>query len=362
MIRQSGYIPEVLAHAYSSDAHPAPQELPAFAQGQLAEAAAQIIARHLEGCESCTQVVQAASSPSSDKIAASKAGTGSSAAGFPREVVLAAAALRSVPAELTNHPKFKLVKTLGRGGMGVVCQAEHRIMERLVAIKVINKNFIDHPEALERFFSEVRSAARLQHPNIVTAYDAEQAGDLHLLVMEYVEGVNLAKYVGPEGPLPLEHACNFMRQAALGLQHAFEQGMVHRDIKPQNLMLTSKGQVKILDFGLARLASERSKGKGLTQTGAFLGTPEYVAPEQARDASTADIRADIYSLGCTLSFLLTGRPPFQEDTAVKIVLAHLEQEPRPSVSCVPRCRKNCPMFWPACWRSSQSSGSRHPWR
>src|SRR5207247_504467 len=153
-------------------------------------------------------------------------------------------------------------------------------------------------------------AARLQHPNVVTAYDAEQAASLHLLVMEYVEGVNLAKYLEPEGPLPVEHACNFVRQAALGLQHAFEQGMVHRDIKPQNMMLTPKGQIKLLDFGLARMASEQTTGKFQTAAGVYMGTPEFMAPEQATDARTADIRADIYSLGCTLFCLLTGRPPF----------------------------------------------------
>jgi serine/threonine protein kinase len=186
-------------------------------------------------------------------------------------------------------------------------------MERPVAIKVISKSVLDHPEALARFQGEVKAAARLQHPNTVAAYDTEQVGDLHMLVMEYVEGIDLAKVLEKKGPLPVAHACHYIRQAALGLQHAFEQGMVHRDIKPQNLMRTPRGQVKILDFGLARMARERKCGRGLTQVGAFMGTPEFVAPEQANDAHTADTRADIYSLGCTLYCLLAGRPPFAEE-------------------------------------------------
>jgi serine/threonine protein kinase len=305
--------------------HPAAEELAAYARGKLAESDAQHISRHLSACVECQKIVEAARTGPRQLSQSARSpidpSANSAAAASP------AATLPDLPPDLANHPKFKVVKTLGQGGMGTVYQAEHRVMERQVAIKVINQSLVEHPEALQRFFAEVRGAAKLQHPNIVAAYDAEQAGSLHLLVMEYVEGVDLASYVEPEGPLPVEHACNFIRQAALGLQHAFEQGMVHRDIKPQNLMLTRKGQVKILDFGLARLASERTKGKGLTQVGAFLGTPEYVAPEQATDASTADIRADIYSLGCTLYFLLTGRPPFEEDTAVKMVLAHLEKTP-----------------------------------
>src|SRR5262249_15438545 len=131
------------------------------------------------------------------------------------------------------------------------------------------------------------------------------------------------------GPLPVGQACHYIRQAALGLQHAFEQGMAHRDIKPQNLMVTPQGLTKVLDFGLARMRSAQVPGTALTQADSFMGTPEYVAPEQATAARQADTRADIYSLGCTLFALLTGRPPFVEDTAVKLVLAHIGQQPAP---------------------------------
>jgi serine/threonine protein kinase len=234
-----------------------------------------------------------------------------------------------LPPELANHPRFRIVRELGRGGMGAVYLAEHRLMERPVAIKVINKALLDRPDSLPRFLAEIKAAALLNHDGIVRAYDAEQAGELHMLVMEYIEGLPLDKIVQRKGPLPPPHACGCVRQAALGLQHAFEQGMTHRDIKPQNLMLTPQGKVKILDFGLARVLGERAGHTGLTQEGIFLGTPHYVAPEQATNARQADIRADIYSLGCTLYFLLTGRPPFAEDTVVQQVLAHLEQEPTP---------------------------------
>jgi WD40 repeat protein len=213
--------------------------------------------------------------------------------------------------------------------MGAVYQAQHRLMGRTVALKVINGSLLNDPTAVARFRREVQAAAQLAHPNIVTAHDAEQAGDTHFLVMEYVEGTDLAAVVQRKGALPVTHACNYVRQAALGLQHAFEQGMVHRDIKPHNLMLMRSGQVKILDFGLARFASEGGPGANLTATNSMMGTPDYVAPEQASDARTADIRADIYSLGCTLYCLLTGRPPFGDRTLLAKIVAHSQEAPRP---------------------------------
>jgi formylglycine-generating enzyme required for sulfatase activity len=234
-----------------------------------------------------------------------------------------------VPPELANHPKFRVVRELGRGGMGVIYLAQHRVLDKPFALKVINSAALNSAEALARFHAEARAAAKLDHPNIARTHDADQAGDLHFLVMEFIEGHSLAQLLARKGRLPVASACRCVRQAALGLQLAFEAGMVHRDIKPQNLMLTPKGLVKVLDFGLARLRGEATRGPRLTQVDSFMGTPEYVAPEQATDARSADTRADIYSLGCTLYALLTGRPPFQEDTMVKLVLAHIEKEARP---------------------------------
>src|SRR5262249_25293823 len=158
--------------------------------------------------------------------------------------------------------------------------------------------------AVARFRREVKTAARLSHPNVVAAHDAEQAGDLHFLVMEFVEGTNLAQVVAACGPLPVAAACRCARQAALGLQAAHEQGLVPRGIKPHNLLVADTGQVKVCDFGLAHLARDDQPAEGLTDAGAVMGTPDYMAPEQLRDAHAADIRSDIYSLGCTLYHLL----------------------------------------------------------
>jgi tRNA A-37 threonylcarbamoyl transferase component Bud32 len=236
----------------------------------------------------------------------------------------------AMPAELADHPRYRLAEVLGEGGMGTVYKAEHRLMKRWVALKVVRHALLEQPAVRERFFREVHTSARLTHPNIVVTHDAEQAGHLCFLVMEYVNGEDLAALVRRRGPLPVAEACRYVREAALGLQHAHENGLVHRDIKPGNLMLTAEGRVKVLDFGLARFTLEKAAdqappdvapapavaldGQTVSQvpqhtaTGSLLGTPAYMAPEQLRDARNADIRADIYSLGCTLVHLLTGQP------------------------------------------------------
>jgi tRNA A-37 threonylcarbamoyl transferase component Bud32 len=246
-----------------------------------------------------------------------------------------------VPPELVNHPRYRVLELLGRGGMGAVYKAEHQFMKRTVALKILNKELVANPSTVKRFHREVRAAASLHDPHIVTAHDADQAGDVHFLVMEYVPGTDLHKVLAEHGPLPIAQACAYVRQAALGLQHAMDNGMVHRDIKPQNLILTPQGEVKILDFGLASLNAEvlpahradatqveGALASGLTQTGAIMGTPDYMAPEQARDAHAADIRADIYSLGCTLYHLLTGTVPFPGGTSLDKIIAHSERSPQ----------------------------------
>jgi tRNA A-37 threonylcarbamoyl transferase component Bud32 len=247
-----------------------------------------------------------------------------------------------VDPELVNHPRYRVLQLLGHGGMGAVYKAEHQLMKRTVALKVINKELVASPSTVERFHREVRVAARLHHPHIVTAYDADQAGDVHFLVMEFIQGSDLHKVVADRGPLPVAQACAYIRQAALGLQHAMDNGMVHRDIKPQNLILTPESQVKILDFGLASLNTEvlpadeaivtlapDAAANRLTLAGAIMGTPDYMAPEQAQDAHTSDIRADIYSLGCTLYHLLTGAVPFPGGTYLDKIIAHAERLPPP---------------------------------
>ena len=328
--------------------HPTRTQLAAFAAGKLEEDQVEAVAKHLDACPACSKVAATIPPDSiSERLQAGhrpiRAASWSSAS--PSLQGALSGSIMSVPmplpAELAEHPKYRIVRELGHGGMGVVYLADHRIMERQVAIKVINKALIENVDAVQRFHSEVRAAAKLGHPNIVQAFDAEQAGDLHFLVMEYVEGKSLAELVERRRkPLSIQHACHFIWQAAQGLQHAHEKQMVHRDIKPHNLMITlDKGKIKILDFGLARMVRERTAlGGGLTSADSFMGTPEYVAPEQAEDARQADIRADLYSLGCTLYFLLASRPPFREETAMKVVLAHVNDQPKP----LPEIRTDVP--------------------
>jgi formylglycine-generating enzyme required for sulfatase activity len=239
----------------------------------------------------------------------------------------------NIPPALAALNKFEVLGKLGEGGMGAVWKARRKLLQDVVAIKVMGPEVAGNPELRARFLREMRATVRLNHPHIVRAFDAEEVGELLYLVMEYVEGVSLQKLVRQKGPVPVAYACRWIAQAAEGLQHAHGLGMVHRDIKPANLMLVAKDKaVKVLDFGLVQVPSAQGASLARTQFQTFMGTPEYVAPEQATDARTADIRADIYSLGCTLFFLLAGRPPFEAETAINMILAHLEEEPPPLTS------------------------------
>jgi formylglycine-generating enzyme required for sulfatase activity/tRNA A-37 threonylcarbamoyl transferase component Bud32 len=216
--------------------------------------------------------------------------------------------------------------------MGVVYLAQNKLMGRKEVLKVVSRELMDRRGVLDRFLREIRNAAQLHHTNIVTAYSAIRAGETVAFAMEHVEGEDLASYVKTQGPLPVAHACYFAYQAALGLQYAHEKGMVHRDIKPGNLILARQGRravVKVLDFGLAKASREERVDKGLTHEGQMLGTPDYIAPEQSLDATKADIRADIYSLGCTLYYLLTGGPPFQAPSLYEVLQALHSQEAKP---------------------------------
>jgi len=228
-----------------------------------------------------------------------------------------------------------VVDRIGAGGMGEVLKAKHRTMERVVAVKVLSDRTMQSAEAVERFRREVKAVARLSHPNIVTAYDAGEQDGIHFLVMEYVEGRDLARVVAGQGPLPVHDAVDYAIQAARGLEYAHAQGVVHRDVKPGNLLLDNQGTVKILDMGLVRMGAEgdggtRAEPENLTQSGQVMGTCDYMAPEQAKDSRTADHRADVYSLGCTLYRLLTDERPYAGDTPVNTLLAHL-QEPVPRI-------------------------------
>jgi serine/threonine protein kinase/Tol biopolymer transport system component len=229
--------------------------------------------------------------------------------------------------------EYQLLEKLGAGGMGTVYKARHTELDRFVAIKILRPGQLDHGEAAARFRREIKLAGRLDHPNIVRAHDARCIGDTQFLVMEYVDGLDLETLATQLGTLPVADACELARQAAVGLQCAHEQALVHRDIKPSNLMLSRGGLVKLLDLGLARVHGAVTASQSVTAVGQVMGTPDYIAPEQVSNSHGADIRADLYSLGCTLYRLLAGMPPFSgprfRDWATKLA-AHLEQ-PLPPV-------------------------------
>ena len=343
-------------------AHPPRERLIAFGLGRLGDDGTDAVERHLRQCEDCCETLldladdtfvglvkasaRVASNPGGGQ---DRASDHDSAASTDATLLEPASSLPTaelptaeLPVELQGHPRYRIMEEIGRGGMGIVYRAEHLLMGRPVAIKLIHPRLVSHPQTVERFRREVKAAAKLSHSNIVAAFDAEQAGNVHFLVMEYVPGTDLASTVRRHGPLGVSAACECVRQTAMGLQHAHEKGMVHRDIKPHNLIFTPAGQIRILDFGLAGLVEEEALSTAgatpdeldfppaagpLTRLGAVMGTPDYIAPEQLIDSHSADIRADIYSLGCTLYFLLTGRPPFPGESSLQRLKARLDTTP-----------------------------------
>lgn len=228
---------------------------------------------------------------------------------------------------------YVVLDRLGGGGMGQVYKAQHRKMERIVALKILPPATTRSEDSVRRFQREVKTVARLSHPNIVTAYDADEAKGFHFLVMECVDGVNLAARVRKHGPLPVEQAVACVLQAARGLEYAHSEGIIHRDIKPSNLLLDKRGVVKILDMGLARFEHAMGAAEELTHSGYVMGSVDYMSPEQGYDMRATDHRTDIYSLGCTLWYLLTGRPLYPGESLVQKVLAHREH-PIPSLQSV----------------------------
>jgi eukaryotic-like serine/threonine-protein kinase len=223
--------------------------------------------------------------------------------------------------------KYKLLDHLGTGGMSSVYLAEHLLMRRRVAIKVLPTNRSDDSSRVRRFHREARAVAALDHPNIVRAFDIDQEGDVHFLVMEYIRGRDLKTLVEQDGPLPPRTAAEFVRQAAEGLAHAHRAGLVHRDMKPANLLVDHNALVKVLDLGLASVTNDIDGAITNEFDEKVLGTVDYLAPEQALNSHQVDGRADIYSLGCTLYFALSGRPPFGDGSLAQRIMAHQVREP-----------------------------------
>jgi serine/threonine protein kinase len=225
---------------------------------------------------------------------------------------------------------YRIVERLGTGGTGTVYLGEHHVLCRRAALKVLPPALADDPAILERFRREAQAAAVLDHPNVVHIYDFRQEGSLHFIVMEYIEGESLQQVIDQRGALPIGVACDYVRQSALGLEHAHDQGLVHRDVKPANLLVDATGTVKVLDLGLALF--EPSGEESITRkfnSGIVLGTADYLAPEQALNLHGVDARADIYSLGATLYALLTGQPPFHAGTIGQKLMWHQMKVPEP---------------------------------
>src|SRR3954466_3599267 len=226
--------------------------------------------------------------------------------------------------------KYKVLEKIGSGGRGSVSLCEHKLMRRRVAVKVLPSAKAEDASSLERFYREARAVAALDHPNIVRAYDIDQDDKLHFLVMEHVDGASLQEIIKRSGPMDPLRAAHYMRQAALGLQHAHEAaGLVHRDIKPGNILVDRNGIVKVLDMGLARFFHDDEDNLTKQYDENVLGTADYLAPEQALDSHSVDIRADIYSLGATFYYLLTGSAPFPEGSVAQKLIWHQNRQPRP---------------------------------
>ena len=317
--------------------HPSQDQLNAYNLGQLSPEETSAVENHINECEPCCETIISLSTDDTFVGLLKEARESPTDQTLDHDSLGASSfeSTETIPRPLAEHPRYEVVSLVGKGGMGRVYQARHRMMDRSVALKVINREWILKPEVIDRFHREVKTAASLDHPNIVTSHDAEQAEDLHFLVMEFVDGVDLSDTVKQRGPLPIAEACDFIRQAAEGLQYAHDRGMVHRDIKPHNLMVTRDKVVKILDFGLASLTpqatpdepiSEDADGN-LTIAGAIMGTPDFISPEQALDARKVDGRSDIYSLGATLYHLLSGRVPFAEGSVMHKLKSHAQVEP-----------------------------------
>ena len=294
-------------------------------------------------------------------------------AGRPTPPVMASS-MEEIGRALEGHSlgPYLLEQFVGGGGMGAVFRAIDTTLNRVVAVKVLSRQHSSDVDMLRRFKNEAQLAARLDHENIGRVHAVGSDAGWHFIVFEFIEGTNLRDMVHDEGPLDVPRALLFTAQVAEALEHACERGVVHRDIKPSNIIVTPAGRARLVDMGLARLPAVGGV-PDLTESGMTLGTYDYISPEQARDPRAADVRSDLYSLGCTLFFMLTGRPPFADGTAVQKLLQHQQSAPPPVATTFPRRSRpssnassaNCPKIdirprrnsWPIWSESPATSAS-----
>lgn len=329
---------------------PTGQQLRAFALGHLPEEQSDELFEHLRTCEGCRSELDTVEDTEDSLIASLRQADDSVefSAEPDCQVALAKAlgalALTSEDnvTNLETLPRsigeYEVIRLLGQGGMGNVFLAHHTKLGREVALKVLAGRRLANSRTKERFEAEMRAIGTLSHPNIVNAYDAREVDGTAVLVTEFIDGFDLTELVRRIGPLPRADACEIVRQAAVALEYTSGLGFVHRDVKPSNIMLSKAGEVKLLDLGLARLQRDQNDRPEITGTGQAMGTADFVAPEQVTDCRTVDVRADIYSLGCTLFKLLTGNAPFADErhvTAFAKMTAHVSTQPPSLVELLP---------------------------
>ncbi|KLU02119.1 Serine/threonine protein kinase [Rhodopirellula islandica] len=322
---------------------PSIERLKDLTLGRLAEEDSDSMLDHLRDCEVCQSeletigdgedsLIQAIRSPddASEWILEPQCDVAVIAALGVIGIGQQSPAVSEMPGFPVSIGEYEIVRPLGRGGMGNVYLARHTKLGRLVALKVLAGHRLADAKMKERFEAEMRAVGQLSHPGIVTAHDAREIDGTAVLITEFIDGMDLAQLVSRTGPIGVADACDLIRQVAVALQYTSDQGFVHRDVKPSNIMLSHSGEVKLLDLGLARLQEPRHETSGLTGTGQAMGTADYIAPEQVTDSRGVDVRADIYSLGCTLFKLLTGQAPFagpQCATAFAKMTAHVSSPP-----------------------------------
>lgn len=311
--------------------HPTASQLAVYSEGKGTGSFRAAVAQHLQICSECAALVDSAHGLEvrSDTKVEPVVSQGS-ASTFSNDRT----------AELIDHPQYAIERELGRGGMGIVYLVKHKLTGRREALKVLMPSLVEREDIRIRFLREIQAAASLDHPHICRTLNAFNDGKVLGLVMEYLPGSDLAHFVLQNGPMPIRSACSLAIQLCAGLQHAHEKGMIHRDIKPGNLMVDQSPKdglrLKILDFGLARgMMDDSPEQRALTVDGRVLGTPEFMSPEQALTPSAVDVRSDLYSVGCVLYFMLTGSAPFQGETALSILQSHLSKQATPLTAINP---------------------------